>query len=212
MADEKTLRLPHDELEDLLMKEYAKLDEQLYLDSFNLLAMSDERETEQATDVHMDEHQGEEPVIGSNLDLAFTGPSPQDTRLDDGVLTTECKGIVMPTDTLHLTTTQAADQLSEPLIGLAGCGKRIAGGSVASIDITIPHIPQNILSLDANIAGQHRPGDCKWFIVINGVPAIASKFATEARSPARQLELLYRARAAFRKAHATTNGIIPRAA
>ena len=217
MADEKTLQLPHDELEDLLMKEYAKLDKQLYLDSLNLVAMSDESQTEQATNVCVDERQGEEPFIGPNLDLPFTGPPSQDNGLDDGVLTTECKGIVMPTDALRLTTAQAADQLSEPLtplIGLFGCGKLILiGGSAASIDIQIPHIPQNILSLDANIAGQHktRPDGCKSFIVISGVPTIAPQFTTESRSPARALELLCRTRAVFRKVHAT-NDIIPRAA
>jgi len=165
MADEKTLRLSHDELEDLLAKEYAKLHEQLYLDALNLLAMSNERQTEQLTYVHVDERQGEEPVIVPNLDLAFAGPSrpsPQDTGLDDGLLTTEGKGIVMSTDAPPLTTAQATDRLSEPLVGLCGCGKLIGGGGAASIAIPIPCIPQNVLSFDANMAGQHetKPGGC----------------------------------------------------
>ena len=213
MADEKTLRLPHDELEDLLMKEYAKLDKQLYLDSLNLVAMSDESQTEQTTNVCVDERQGEEPFIGPNLDLPFTGTSHSDAGLDDGVLTTECKGIVMSTDALRLTTAQATDQLSEPLIGLFGCGKRIAGGSAACDDIPLPYIPQNLLILDANMAVQHktRPDGCKWFIVINGVAAVASQVANDTRSPAHLLVPPCRPRAACRRVPAT-NDIIPRAA
>jgi hypothetical protein len=199
MKDEKTLRLPHDEIENLLEEKRQELVRQLYLD---YLASSDKPDTDQATEAYVDEQSGEEPVDDSDLASAYGDASSPEAEPDDEVPTTVCEGTTVCTGASGLAIAQAAYQFTEPSSDLFKC-TYIARIVAADDDIPMP----------PTLAGRHKSefvGN-RWPTVISGGAAVVSQIVNEARSRAPLPDLPCRQKPVWHKVY-TINNIAPRAA
>ena len=174
--------------------------------------MTEKGKIEQPVEACVSEHQEDEVVNDSNVDLSSADPSPPEAGPDE-VLTAEFKVIAMRTDAPCLATAQASQQSTGASIGSFECGKHLAATDAIYDDIPIPSGPQNVLSTSDGTAAQRKLEhvDNRWPMVIKGVIGVLSQNAIEARSPVRLLEVPCHQRPVLCKVH-ISNDIIPRAA